>query len=251
MTVAAPKYVFVVPAYNEAANLPRLFADCESRPWFHTEGSRLIVVDDGSADGTADIAEAYQGPITVEVVRMGTNQGPGAAFRAGFAAALAHCDPAEEAYVITLEADTTNDLDALPEMMEAATGGADVVLASWQMENVSAKRQLLSRGAGFVVRHALGVEAHTVSSFYRVYRASALRRASEHYGDKLIRESGFACKAELLAKMSARGMRVAEVKVPLDSSRRIGESKMPIARTIVAYWRMMARHVAFGAAEAS
>jgi dolichol-phosphate mannosyltransferase len=178
------------------------------------------------------------------------NQGPGAAFRAGFAAALAQVAHDEEALVITLEADTTSNLDSLPTMLAQARTGAHVVLAAWQMVNVSAKRRLLSRGAGFVIRRMLGVDAHTVSSFYRVYRVSALRAADEQYGDKLIRESGFACKAEILAKLVALKMNVAEVDVELDTSRRVGESKMPIGKTIIAYWRMMARQVVFGSTEA-
>jgi dolichol-phosphate mannosyltransferase len=242
------RHLFVVPAFNEVQNLPRLLADLESRPSLFPEGSRLIIVDDGSSDGTAELADAHEGQITVEVVRMRTNQGPGAAFRAGFAAALSHCE-GEEALIITLEADTTSNLDSLPTMVAQARTGAHVVLAAWQMVNVSAKRRLLSRGAGFVIRRMLGVDAHTVSSFYRVYRASALRSAFAQYGDKLIRESGFACKAEILAKLNAMHMTVAEVDVELDSARRVGESKMPIAKTIVAYWRMMARQLVSAAPE--
>lgn len=242
-------HLFVVPAFNEADNLPRLLADLETRPALFPAGSRVIIVDDGSADGTAELAESHEGQITVEVVRMGTNQGPGAAFRAGFAAALSHVEADEEALVITLEADTTSNLDSLPTMLGQARTGAHVVLAAWKMVNVSAKRRLLSRGAGFVIRRMLGVDAHTVSSFYRVYRASALRSASDHYGDKLIRESGFACKAEILAKLNAMHMTVAEVDVELDSTRRVGESKMPIAKTIVAYWRLMARQLVAAAPE--
>src|SRR5439155_26598452 len=108
--------VLVGPAYNEAENRPRLLAELESRPQYFPHGSRLIVVDDGSADGTAELAERYAGPLPVEVLRLGVNQGPGAAFRAGFAAALASCGP--EAFVVTLEADTTGDLAALAEMIE-------------------------------------------------------------------------------------------------------------------------------------
>jgi len=231
--------VFVVPAYNEAENLPRLLAELESRPQYFPHGSRLIVVDDGSADGTAELAERYAGPLPVEVLRLGVNQGPGAAFRAGFAAALASCGP--EAFVVTLEADTTGDLAALAEMIERAAAGADVVLADWVMVDVAPLRRALSKGAALIVRRLLGLEARTVSSFFRVYRASALRRASERYGDELIRESGFACKAELLAKLAHLGVRIDEVPVALDTSRRVGRSKMPILRTIVAYWRMVVR----------
>ncbi len=237
--------VFVVPAYNEVENLPRLFADLEARPELFPPGSRLIVVDDGSADGTPELVDSYSGPLPVQLVRMGRNQGPGAAFRAGFAAALEVCGP--EALVVTLEADTTSDLDAVPEMLKRAHDGAELVLAAWMMVNVSRLRRTLSDGAAFIVRHALGVQASTVSSFFRVYRASVLRSAHEHYGDALIREPGFACKAELLSKLASLGARIEEVPVALDTSRRIGESKMPIVRTILCYWRMMFRQRLAGA----
>jgi dolichol-phosphate mannosyltransferase len=231
--------LFVVPAFNEEANLPRLFADLESRPSLFPPGSRLLVVDDGSQDETATIVERYRGPLPAEVIRLGRNQGPGAAFRAGFAAALEGCDG--EALVVTLEADTTSDLDALPEMLRRAYTGAELVLASWVMVNVSHFRRILSEGAALVINRILGVEAKTVSSFYRVYRASTLRAAGARYGDALIREPGFACKAELLSKLTSLGARIEEVDVGLDTSKRVGESKMPVFRTIFHYWRLMAR----------
>jgi len=231
--------LFVVPAYDEEQNLPRLFADLELRPALFPPGSRLIVVDDGSRDRTTVVVEAYDGPLPLELVRLPQHLGPGAAFRAGFAAALEGTP--REALIVTLEADTTSDLDALPTMLARARAGADLVLASWVMVNVSRLRRVLSGGAALVVRRVLGIEAHTVSSFFRVYRASCLRRAGARYGDSLIREPGFACKAELLAKLAAIGARIEEVPVGLDTSRRIGESKMPVFRTVLAYWRMMAR----------
>jgi dolichol-phosphate mannosyltransferase len=241
--VAGPAALFVVPAFNEEANLPRLIDDLESRPQLFPPGSRAIIVDDGSSDGTADLVDSYAGPLPLEVLRLGENQGPGAAFRAGFAAALESCP--ENALVVTLEADTTSDLDALPAMIEHADSGADLVLASvhggGKMVNVGPLRRILSKGAGVVVRATLGLEARTVSSFFRVYRASALREATARYGDDLIREPGFACKAELLAKLAALGARVEEVPVDLDASRRIGKSKMAIVPTLLGYWRLAFR----------
>jgi dolichol-phosphate mannosyltransferase len=227
----------VIPAYNEEENLPTLLEDLEQTLGLLGSGSRILIVDDGSEDATAAIVAAYAGPLPVELIRLERNSGPGAAFRTGFAAALelAHTD----ALIVTLEADTTSDLGALAGMIERARGRADVVLADWQMVNVSAHRRLLSSGAGFVVRHALGLQSNTVSSFFRVYRASTLRRAHEHFGDKLIREEGFACKAELLGKLSSLGACVEEVPVELDWSRRAGESKMPVFRTMLGYWRML------------
>jgi dolichol-phosphate mannosyltransferase len=231
--------VFVIPAYNEEANLPRLFADLEARPGLFAPGSRIIIVDDGSQDRTAALVTEYAGDLPLELLSLGENQGPGAAFRAGFAAALEHCP--DDGFVVTLEADTTSDLDALPTMLERAAAGAELVLASWTMQNVSRRRRFLSAAAGYVVRHALGVEAKTVSSFFRVYRAETLRTAMKRYGDSFVRERGFACKAEILANMARLGAKIEEVPVDLDWSKREGESKMPVIRTMVAYWRMLAR----------
>jgi len=241
MPAAVPANLFVIPAFNEADNVPRLLADLEARPELFPQGSRLILVDDGSADDTVAVARSYVGPLPLEVLELGVNQGPGGAFRAGFAAALA--DHAEGALVVTLESDTTSDLDALAEMLQRAADGADLVLASvhngGQMLNVSALRRFLSRGAGMVVRRALDLDAMTVSSFFRVYRASILDRAVATFGDDLITERGFACKAEILAKLVAVGARVEEVTVDLDASRREGESKMRLIPTMAGYMRLV------------
>lgn len=234
-----PPHFFIVPAYNEEENLPRLLQDLEARSDLFPEGSRILVVDDGSEDGTVDVVRSYAGALELDLLPLPRNQGPGAAFRAAFLAVLAHCP--EDALLITLEADSTGDLDALPVMLERARAGADLVLADWVMEDVSRRRRFLSAAAGVVVRLLLGLEAKTVSSFFRVYRASALRAALAHHGDGLIREAGFACKAELLAKLADLGARIEEVPVGLDTSKRIGKSKMPVLKTILAYWRMIAR----------
>jgi dolichol-phosphate mannosyltransferase len=242
--VPARPVVFVVPAYDEAENIPRLFADLEAHAELFPSESRVIVVDDGSSDGTAELVERYEGWLPVELVRLETNQGPGAAFRAGFAAVLS--GSGDDALVVTLEADTTSDLGALPAMLERATMGDDLVLASvhggGKMVNVGFVRRTLSKAAGVVVRVALGLDARTVSSFFRVYRASTLRVASVRYGDNLICEPGFACKAELLAKFAALGASISEVPVDLDASRRVGKSKMRIVPTLRAYSRLIRQH---------
>jgi dolichol-phosphate mannosyltransferase len=231
--------LFVIPAFNEQDNLPTLFEDLLQTTRLLGEGSRIFIVDDGSIDETPDLVRAYDGPLPVELVQLPENQGPGAAFREGFHSALACASP--DALIVTLEADTTSDLGALPQMLDEVERGADVVLADWRMVGVSAHRRLLSAAAGWVVRQGLGLEATTVSSFFRVYRASTLRDASARYGDRLIRERGFACKAELLAKLSAMSARIVEVPVSLDWTRRNGESKMPVFKTMLAYWRMLFR----------
>ena len=104
------------------------------------------------------------------------NMGPGKAFDRGFRRALAFA--AADELIVTLESDTTSDLDALEAMLAAAREGADVVLASHHrrgelVERV-AHRRFLSRAASSVIRRGGGLDASTVSSFFRVYRASAL-----------------------------------------------------------------------------
>ena len=235
--------VFVIPAYNEEANVPRLLADLEARPDLWSDGGLVLLVDDGSTDRTVEVARAHDGELPVEVLVAERNAGPGKAFDRGFRRALALCDHDE--LIVTLESDTTSDLDAVEAMMAAARGGADVVLASHhgngELANVSRHRRFLSRAASSVIRRGGGLDASTVSSFFRVYTAAVLRRGYESYGDGLIRERGFACKAEILMKLSRLGITIAEVPVVLDWSRREGPSKMKVLPTMGGYARLMAR----------
>ena len=235
--------IFVIPAFNEEPNLPRVLADIETAVAAWPAPPLVLIVDDGSSDATADIADGWDGSLPVRAVRLTRNQGPGAAFRHGFREALAVADP--DALIVTIEADSTSDLDVLDTMLELARGGVDVVLASvhggGSIINCSRTRRLLSYSASHATRRALGLDARTVSSFFRVYRADALRRAFDVHGDALIVESGFACKAEILMKLARLDARVQEVPVSLDSARRIGASKMPVMRTAAAYGRLYMR----------
>jgi dolichol-phosphate mannosyltransferase len=237
--------VFVIPAFNEEENLPRLLHDLEERPMLW-QGGHVILVDDGSSDGTVAVAQAYDGPVPLILVRQIRNQGAGRAFDRGFRFALELCE--DDDLVVTLESDTTSDLDALQAMFAEARAGADVVLASvhagGEMVGAGRRRESLSRAASFAVRVTAGIDARTVSSFFRVYRAGILRAAYDRHGDTFIREGGFACKAEILGKLSRMQARVSEVPVDLDASRRIGDSKLKVLPTMAGYTRLMARQVA-------
>jgi dolichol-phosphate mannosyltransferase len=234
--------IFVIPAFNEERNVGRLLADLESRPALWRDG-RVVLVDDGSRDDTVASALAHDGELPLEVLRQMPNQGPGRAFDRGFAHVLAFAP--RDALIVTLESDTTSDLDALEEMLATAHSGADVVLASHhdqgELVNVTAHRRFLSKAAAYAIRRISRLDAKTVSSFFRVYRAQALRDGYTRYGDAFIRESGFACKAEILMKLTRLGITVAEVPVVLDWARREGESKMKVLPTMGGYARLMAR----------
>src|SRR5438552_44039 len=137
--------IIVVPAFNEEANVPNLLRDLHARRELWEDG-HIILVDDGSSDGTVAAAHAHRGELPLEVLEQGANQGPGRAFDAGFRRAL-ELACADE-LIITLESDTTSDLDAVGAMLAAAREDADVVLASHhdgELANVSRHRRFLSR----------------------------------------------------------------------------------------------------------
>jgi dolichol-phosphate mannosyltransferase len=236
---------FVIPAYNEAENIPNLLADLAPR--VRDLGARVIFVDDGSSDGTSEVIEAHSDGLPIAVVRHTVNRGLGTAINSGLRAALgeSHDDDA----IVTLEADNTSDLNDLPRMLESFAAGSDVVLASvyapgGRILGVAPWRLAASRAVSNVFRHTGGLQQiHTLSSLYRVYRAGTLRRAAETYGYLLVREPGFAANVELLLKLYNAGAEVTEVPTVNDWSRRLGTSKMSLRPTVLAYGRLMAAHL--------
>jgi dolichol-phosphate mannosyltransferase len=236
---------FVIPAYNEAENIPNLLADLAPR--VRDLGARVIFVDDGSSDGTSEVIEAHSDGLPIAVVRHTVNRGLGTAINSGLRAALgeSHDDDA----IVTLEADNTSDLNDLPRMLESFADGSDVVLASvyapgGRILGVAPWRLAASRAVSNVFRYTGGLQQiHTLSSLYRVYRAGTLRRAAETYGYLLVREPGFAANVELLLKLYNAGANVTEVPTVNDWSRRLGVSKMSLRPTVLAYGRLMAAHL--------
>jgi dolichol-phosphate mannosyltransferase len=236
---------FVIPAYNERENIPNLLADLAPRA--RELGARVIFVDDGSADGTAELIEEHSDGLPVSIVQHQVNRGLGTAINSGLRAALGESQ--DDDAIVTLEADNTSDLDDLPRMLELFAQGYDVVLASvyapgGRILGVAPWRLTASKAVSNVFRYAGGLrEIHTLSSLYRVYRAGTLRRAADTYGYLLVREPGFAANVELLLKLYNAGARVGEVPTVNDWSRRLGASKMSLRPTVLAYGRLMAAHL--------
>jgi len=236
---------FVIPAYNEHENIPRLLA--ELAPVARELGARVIFVDDGSTDGTAEAIEAHSDGLPVAIVRHAVNRGLGTAINSGLRAALG--ESLDDDAIVTLEADNTSDLSDLPAMLERFYAGDDIVLASvyapgGRILGVAPWRLAASKGVSNVFRYAGGLrEIHTLSSLYRVYRAGTLRRAVETYGYLLVREPGFAANVELLLKLYNAGATVSEVPTVNDWSRRLCASKMSLRPTVLAYGRLMAAHL--------
>lgn len=237
---------FVVPTYNEAANLPNLAK--ELAPFLSDRNSWVVITDDGSQDGTRELATTLFPENRLMVLGDGVNRGPGHAFNTAFEWLLERID--DNDLVVTMEADCTSDIRILPDMLSIAGLGYDLVLASVYaqgggFERTTWLRKLLSATANLTFRAFFDLKVNTLSSFYRVYRASALRKARQRW-PVLIEESGFICMLELLLKLIRTGSRVIEVPMVLASHKRRGSSRMKLTRTTWQYlrflWRFRTRH---------
>ncbi len=232
----------VLPALDEAATLPRLL-----RRMAAVAGPDLavVVVDDGSGDGTAEAALSMRGQLPrLRVVRHERNRGLGAALLSGWEAALAQLP--DDGIVATMDADDTHDPGVLPGLVRLIRSGADVAIASRFAPGgaelgLSAPRRLLSFGARVVLtalRRVPGVRDYTCG--YRAYRCGVLRRALGAYGrGGLITSPGFACTAEVLLKMAGLGARCAEVPLVLHYEQKEGPSKMRVGRTLLGYLHLL------------
>jgi dolichol-phosphate mannosyltransferase len=141
-----------------------------------------------------------------------------------------------------MEGDNTSRHELVQIMLNRAVAeDYEVVLASPYMYgggiiNTNSWRVLLSKVANLFVKEILGIQGIiTASSFFRLYRAPAIKRLQQRYGDAIIERVGFECMVELLIKMINLRLRISEVPMVLDTSLRTGKSKMKVWRTIRGY----------------
>ena len=230
-----------MPAYNEAANLPtvcgRLKAALGSRPY------RLFVVNDGSQDDTAKVAQGLAAEHPLTLVDHPVNRGIAAVFLTGIRAALEGAGDDEP--VVIMEGDGTSDPAILPAMVSVLDAGADIAIASRYLPGGAhlrfpLKRLILSHGANALLRLVIrlpGVTDYTI--FYRGYRAAVLQRALEAYGDRFIECRGFASNAEILVKTAkAVPLNCGEVAMIYRYDLKPGVSNMKIAKNLLEYLKL-------------
>jgi dolichol-phosphate mannosyltransferase len=238
---------FVILAYNEEENLPRLLHHLHSAASSISPSFKIIVVNDGSTDGTARVADELSKTMPIHIEHHTPNKGVGEGFRTGFRSALSTAD--DEDVIVTLEADNTSDLSILPELHKKIVAGADVALASCyapggSVEGVPVARKLMSVAINHVMRLFFPIShAHTYSSFYRAYRSKVIRRAMDTFGVKFIESSGYTVAAEILFKLRRLGVTMDEVPMSLTFGERKGKSKMKVWATIVDYLQFLIREV--------
>jgi dolichol-phosphate mannosyltransferase len=237
--------VVMLPAYNESASMRPLLTGLADAFRSLDEPATVLVVDDGSADGTAELAVEVAGELglTLEVAAHEQNRGLGAALATGFARANEMLNG--EGVLVAMDADNTHDPSVIQSMLDKLGEGNDVVIASryapgGREVGLSPLRSFLSKGASTTMRLFLPVRgARDYSCGYRAYAGPALARAIAVHGDRLITERGFVSSAEMLVKMAYLPSRVAEVPLVLRYDRKGGASKMNIGKTIARYVRLI------------
>ncbi len=244
--VKPAKAIVVLPAYNEEQHIAPLLEKIDDALQQQNIAYQVIVVDDGSVDGTLAAVERYRERVPVSVHRHQVNQGLGRTIRDGLRVASEMASG--EDIVITMDADETHVPDLIPRMLQMIHEGRDVVIASRYQTGacvigVSLLRRTLSYGASLLFRAVFptrGVRDFTCG--YRAYRASVLRLAVASYGDNFVATGGFECMVDLLLTLRSMQVVFGEVPIVLRYDFKQGASKMQIAKTIRRSLAVLIRH---------
>jgi dolichol-phosphate mannosyltransferase len=208
----------IIPTYNECENIPLLLPRVLEHPQLS-----ILVVDDASPDGTAEIVAAQVEQNTrVHLLRRAGKQGLGTAYVAGFCYALERGAD----YIFEMDADFSHDPRYLPDLLHAAEAAYDLVIGSRYIPGGGTTdwgigRQLISRGGNLYARSLLGMSIIDLTSGYRCYRRSAL----EAINLDQIRSNGYSFQIEMAYRVAQAGLRVGEVPIVFPD-RRVGASKM-------------------------
>jgi dolichol-phosphate mannosyltransferase len=184
----------------------------------------VLVVDDGSPDGTGDLADelALADPDRVHVMHRTTKDGLGAAYLAGFAWGLGR----QYSVLVEMDADGSHAPEQLHRLLEALDRGADVAIGSryvpgGEVRNWPRRREMLSKTANWYARLLLGVDVHDITAGYRAYRREVLEKIDLSAVDS----KGYGFQVDLTWRSINNGFTVAEVPITF-AEREYGESKM-------------------------
>ena len=217
----------VVPTYNERENLAHLAAAVL------LHGYRLLIVDDGSPDGTGAVADSLAAEVDrVAVIHRTHKQGLGSAYVAGFDQALA--DGAE--IVIEMDADFSHNPEDLPRLVAAVRDGADLAIGSRYVPGGATPdwpwyRRFVSRAGGTYARIMLGMPIRDATAGYRAFDARALARLP--YRD--VEASGYGFQVEMAWRACQAGLEIIEVPIVF-RDREMGTSKMGPGIVLEAMW---------------
>lgn len=236
----------VLPAYNEGANLPPLLTGVRQlgvdAPQLDV---RVIVVDDGSVDDTAAVAQRESQRMRLELLPNGQNRGLAYTFKRGVMAAAQQADPAD--IIVCMDADNSHLPEQIPMMVSEIGRGYDIVVASRYRKGAVVKgvpwsRRVLSRGMSVLFQAIYPVKGvRDYSCGFRAYRAGFLQNAMASQGDDLFAQEGFACMVGILLHLSRENGKFTEIPLVLRYDQKLGASKMPVGDTVKRTFALLAR----------
>jgi dolichol-phosphate mannosyltransferase len=213
--------VVCLPTYDERENLePVVRALGEV---LDTTRDRVLVIDDGSPDGTGELADALAAELPwLEVLHRTAKEGIGRAYLAGFARVL----ETDAQLVLEMDCDFSHDPADVPRLIAACEDGADLALGSRWVDgggtvNWGLLRRLISRGGSLYARVVLGVAVHDLTGGFKCFR----RRVLETIDLDAIAARGYGFQIEGTYRALRAGFRVVEIPITF-VDRRVGESKM-------------------------
>lgn len=240
-----PKSYVIIPAYNEGPNLGTVLE--QLRQLSATLPLGVVVVNDGSRDNTAEVAESFRDKLDLQIVTHPVNLGVPMTFYDGLVAAAAKAMPDDCIFI--MEGDGTSDLKIMPEMARRVHQGHDVVVASRYIPgggylNFPFQRTWGSYMVNLVVRvffHTRGITDYTI--FYRGYRADVVQRALQHFGSGFVTTKSFAANLEVLLRMKPFSKTYSEVPLLYDYGLKKSKSKMNVVKTLREYQGLIAKRL--------
>ncbi len=229
----------VLPTYQEAENIQNVVRLVRE----HVPDAHVLVVDDGSPDGTADLADEIGAKVgQVEVLRRSGKQGLGSAYRAGFRHGLAQGFEA----MVEMDSDLQHDPAALPWLLAPVADGAALTIGSRYIPGGSIPdwswyRRMLSRWGNRYASMMLGLGVRDATSGYRVYTAEILSKIPLEE----IRADGYGFQIEMAYQVEKLDGRIVEVPIAF-GERQLGVSKMSSrivveALALVTWWSVRDR----------
>jgi dolichol-phosphate mannosyltransferase len=211
--------LIVLPTYQEADNITAVLQRVRAA----MPSSTVLVVDDSSPDGTAELAEATAAQLgRIEVLRRPAKRGLGGAYRSGFEWGLAR----QFEVLVEMDADLSHDPAELPRLYATVEEGADLVIGSRYVPGGSIPawswyRRSLSRYGNRYAAAMLRLPITDATSGFRAYRASTL----VDLGLETVRADGYGFQVEMAYRVAQRGGKVVEIPISF-SDRNFGRSKM-------------------------
>ncbi|MEM9412313.1 MAG: glycosyltransferase [Planctomycetota bacterium] len=239
------KIIVALPAFNEGLRLGKLLEKISHTFDANRLNYEIIVVDDGSSDDTAEIAQSAGKEIPVTLVKHVQNQGLSGALNTCLRTALNSSTTGD--IIITMDADDTHPPKIIDRLVTAIDEGMDVAIASRyqpgsRVVGVPWNRVLLTQVASYMFRTLMpipGVRDYTCG--YRAYKHNILKQAINFYGDQFVSEKGFSCMVDVLLKMRRFEFVMGEVPFILRYDMKEGESKMPVGNTVVKTLKLFAK----------